>query len=79
MANLGGGLYQNNRTADVDSCIFAENSALQAFSGQGGAMYRNGLRGNISNNYMRNNDAALNGGGLFQVGLGAILGRRARH
>ena len=62
-------MYQNNRTSNVGTCIFAENSALQSFSGQGGGIYRNGLRGTITNIYFEKNDAALNGGGLFQVRL----------
>ncbi len=32
--NLGGGLYQNNRTGGVSSCIFANNTVTLAFSGQ---------------------------------------------
>lgn len=32
--NLGGGLYQNNRTGGVDSCIFANNTVTLSFSGQ---------------------------------------------
>ena len=32
--NLGGGLYQNNRTSAVTSAIFADNTATQAFAGQ---------------------------------------------
>jgi predicted outer membrane repeat protein len=67
VTNLGGGLYQNNLTSTVTSCIFAENSALEAFSGEGGGVYRNGVRGDLKNIYFENNDAALNGGGVFQV------------
>ena len=67
VTNLGGGLYQNNLSSTVTSCIFAENSALQAFSGEGGGVYRNGVRGDLTNIYFENNDAALNGGGVFQV------------
>ena len=70
MTNLGGGLYQNNLTSTVTSCIFAENSALQSFSGEGGGVYRNGVRGDLTNIYFENNDAALNGGGVFQVRRG---------
>ena len=32
--NLGGGLYHNNRTGGVDSCIFAGNTVTLDFSGQ---------------------------------------------
>lgn len=32
--NLGGGLYQNNRTGGVSSCIFADNTVTLDFSGQ---------------------------------------------
>ena len=73
VTNLGGGLYQNNLTSTVTSCIFAENSALQAFSGEGGGVYRNGVRGDLTNIYFENNDAALNGGGVFQVRRGRWL------
>ena len=72
MTNLGGGLYQNNLTSTVTSCIFAENSALQSFSGEGGGVYRNGVRGDLTNIYFENNDAALNGGGVFQVRASAL-------
>ena len=67
VTNLGGGLYQNNLTSTVSSCIFAENSALESFSGEGGGVYRNGVRGDLTNIYFENNDAQLNGGGIFQV------------
>jgi len=72
VTNLGGGLYQNNLTSTVTSCIFAENSALQSFSGEGGGVYRNGVRGDLTNIYFENNDAALNGGGVFQVRRGNV-------
>ena len=34
---------------------------------QGAGLFRNGMNGNVSNIFYENNDAALNGGGLYMV------------
>ncbi len=34
---------------------------------QGGGLFRSGLNGDVSNIFFENNNAALSGGGLFEV------------
>ena len=36
--------------------------------GQGAGIFRNGMNGDVTNIFFENNEAALNGGGLYMVG-----------